>query len=198
MLRGLTPVPAVVLAAGAGRRFGGEPKLLAELDGRPLLDHVLAAAAAAESVGRVVVVVGARGGDVRPVAERRGAEVVLCEAWSDGQAASLRCGLEAVAGAEKVLLLVGDQPGITAAAIDRMAPQPPGTRAAYGGAPGHPAVLGREEMEQAAALSGDRGLRDVTRWRLVECGDVAEGRDVDTRADLEAARKAKRSRTGGR
>ena len=186
---------ALVLAAGAGTRFGPEPKLLASLDGRPVVEHVVAAAREARSVERVVVVVGARPAEVRAAVEPHGAEVVECPEWADGQAASLRRGLTAIGAAESVLLLVGDQPGVTAAAIDRLANEPPGSRAAYGGRPGHPAVLGRELIARAARLTGDRGLRDVAEWRLVECGDVASGEDVDTPADLDALRQ---SRAGGR
>jgi CTP:molybdopterin cytidylyltransferase MocA len=55
-------------------------------------------------------------------------------------------------------------------------------------------VLDRELIAAAQRIEGDRGLRDVTRWRLVECDDVADGDDVDTPSDLEAMR----SRAGGR
>ncbi|HEX2087844.1 MAG TPA: NTP transferase domain-containing protein [Solirubrobacteraceae bacterium] len=192
-----------MLAAGAGTRFGGEPKLLADLHGRPLVAHAVAAALAAREVERVVVVVGAHGEAVARAAaaeadraasatratRRPRLDVVHCPGWAAGQSASLRAGLAALAGSEKVLVLVGDQPGVTAAAIDRLAREPPGSRAAYEGRPGHPAVLGRELAGAAAGLSGDRGLRDVAGWRLVECADVARGDDVDTWADLAAARQ---------
>ena len=190
---GLT-LPALVLAAGAGSRFGAEPKLLAELDGRPLVAHVVDAAVAARSVSRVVVVLGARARLLARAAWQPGVELVECSDWRDGQSASLRCGLRALSGAERVLVLVGDQPGVTAAAVDRIAAAEPGSRAAYGGKPGHPALLGPELVAAARALEGDRGLRDVTSWRLVECGDVGDGRDVDTPVDLDALR----SRAGGR
>ena len=181
-------VAALILAAGAGTRFGPAPKLLAELDGRPVLDHVVAAARAARSVDRVVVVLGAYAEQVRETADLDNVEVVECPGWHEGQAASLRCGLAALAGAERVLVLVGDQPRVSAGAIDRLAAEPPGSRAAYDGAPGHPAVLGADLIAKAATLEGDRGLRDVGSWRLVECGDIADGRDVDTHEDLEALR----------
>ena len=87
-----------------------------------------------------------------------------------------------------MLVLVGDQPRVSAAAIDRLAAEPPGSRAGYDGAPGHPAVLGGDLMAAAETLEGDRGLRDVTGWHLVECGDVASGQDVDTPADLDLLR----------
>ena len=121
----------------------------------------------------------------------QGVEVVKCAEWAEGQSASLRCGLAALPGAEIVLVLLGDQPGVTAAAVERIAAEPPGTRAAYDGRPGHPALLGPEQLAAAEQVRGDEGLRGLE-WRLVECGDVASGDDVDTQADLE------RSRAGGR
>lgn len=180
-------VDALILAAGAGTRFGDEPKLLADLHGRPVLAHVVAAAREAASVRRCLVVEGAR--DVRWAVD--GAEVVECAASAEGQSASLRCGLAALGGAQRVVVLLGDQPGVTAAAIDRIAGALPGTRASYGGRPGHPALLGPEQIAAAGALRGDEGLRRLE-WRLVPCDDVASGDDVDTREDLE------RSRAGGR
>jgi nicotine blue oxidoreductase len=203
---------ALILAAGAGSRFGaGGSKLLADLGGRPVVRHVVDAALAARSVARIVVVVGGHaeplraaltgeggaseaGGAAGPAAEAAPLEVVECEEGAQGQSASLRCGLRALRGCERVLVLVGDQPGVTAAAIERIARAEPGTRAAYGGRPGHPVLLGRELMEAAERLQGDCGLRDVAQWRLLECGDVATGDDVDTVEDLERLR----GRAGGR
>lgn len=184
------PVAALVLAAGAGTRFGTEPKLLADLGGRPLLEHVVAAAYPVEAVERIVVVLGDRAEEVFRHVDFLDAEVVRCRDWAAGQSASLRRGLEALEGTEKVLVLLGDQPLVTTEAIARMAGEPPGSRAAYGGAPGHPAVLGPEEIAHARTATGDEGLRGLP-WRLVECGAPAAGRDVDTPEDLEAIREAR-------
>jgi molybdenum cofactor cytidylyltransferase len=133
----------------------------------------------------VVVVLGARAEQVRDGVSLGRAEAVLCPDWEEGQAASLRCGLRALHGAERVVVLLGDQPWVTAAAIARMASQPPGTRAAYDGVPGHPVVLGGALATRALDLEGDAGARSLLRdARIVECGDVADGRDVDTVGDL--------------
>lgn len=65
-------------------------------------------------------------------------------------------------------------------------------RAAYGGVPGHPALIGRDHWEPViASASGDHGARHhfrVTPHELVECGDLATGRDVDTPDELDASR----------
>jgi len=179
----------LVLAAGAGRRFGEEPKLLAEVDGRPLVAHAVAAATAV--LDRVVVVLGARAQAIRGAVDGHGAEVVVCADWAEGQAASLRCGVRALAGAERVLVLVGDQPRIAPALVARLAAAPPGTRAAHAGVPGFPAVLGPDELARVPALRGDRGLRDLVAWTLVEAG--APVHDIDTPHDLEAIRREARA-----
>ena len=179
----------LVLAAGAGTRYGPEPKLLADLHGRPVLEHVVAAAVAA--LDRVVVVLGAHADAIRARADLRGAEVTVAEDWAEGQAASLRHGLALLAGEERVLVLLGDQPLVTPDVIRRLAAEPPGSRAAHDGRPGHPAVLGPELVASALALRGDAGLRDVVDWRLVEVGVPV--RDLDTPDDLEALRDEARA-----
>jgi CTP:molybdopterin cytidylyltransferase MocA len=117
------------------------------------------------------------------------AEPVICEHWREGQAASLRCGLVALEGAEKVLVTLGDEPRITSEAIGLLLSAPGGTRATYDGRPGHPVVLGPEQIAAARRLTGDVGARDVLGDRpTVECGHLCSGRDVDNQRDLEEMR----------
>jgi molybdenum cofactor cytidylyltransferase len=184
-------IAGLILAAGDGSRFGGSrSKLLAELEGRPLLEHAIAAACAVSELERVVVVLGARAEEIVSRVAFGRAEPVLCPEWESGQSASLRCGVRALAGAEKVIVTLGDAPLITAAAIARFLDQPPGARAVYHGRPGHPVVLGARQLEAAITeVSGDRGARDILReGPRIECSDVSSGRDVDTPHDLEAIR----------
>ena len=177
----------LVLAAGAGTRFGDAPKQLAEVAGKPVLQHVVDAALAA--LPRVVVVLGHRAEEIRAAVDLGGAEVVECADWRRGQSASLQAGLEAAA-AEKVVLLLGDQPLIDASLVERFSREPGGSRAAWDGAPGHPAVLGSSEIAAARALTGDEGLRHLD-WRLVEVGRPL--RDIDTPEDLEVVRREARA-----
>ena len=134
---------------------------------------------------RVVVVLGARAEQVRAAIAFGRAEPVVCPDWEQGQAASLRCGLRALEGAERIVVTLGDQPWVGREAIMRLARQPAGTRAAYDGVPGHPVVLGEELAAAAMELEGDEGARGLLRGaRTIECGDVADARDVDTVGDL--------------
>jgi CTP:molybdopterin cytidylyltransferase MocA len=187
-------IVGVVLAAGAGRRFGGG-KQLALLDGRPLLEHALEAAAAAPGLDRRFVVLGANADRILESVDLHGHEPVLAPDWEEGLAASLRAGVAAArsAGATAVLITLGDQPRVGADAIARVLAGRGGeskaVRASYAGKPGHPTVLEDDLFDTALALRGDEGARGVFRadfTRLVPCDDVAVPTDVDVVADLTA------------
>jgi CTP:molybdopterin cytidylyltransferase MocA len=187
-------IAGLILAAGEGTRFGDEPKQLAELNGRPLLEHAIRAQCAVGELERVVVVLGAHARRVLERVDFDRAEAVICEHWSAGQAASLRAGLAALAGAEKVVVTLGDAPLVSSAVIARFAAEPTGTQALYRGRPGHPVVLGTAQMRALSSLAGDRGARDVLRGGpTIECGELCSGRDVDTPDDLEAIRHEARA-----
>jgi CTP:molybdopterin cytidylyltransferase MocA len=184
---------ALVLAAGAGRRFresGGEgSKLLAALDGRPLLEHVVAAACAVDELARVLVVLGCDAEQVRSRVRFGRAEVVICRRWRLGQSESLRCGVRALGDVERVLVLLGDEPRVSAQAIRTLAAAQPPARISYGGRPGHPVLLGPRQLRALGALRGDQGARSLLAGAtMVEWGAVAGGADVDTIQDLMSAR----------
>lgn len=190
-------IAGVVLAAGSGSRFGASAKQLAELDGIPLLEHALRALQAVPGIERVVVVLGARAKEILAGVDFGTAEPVVCADWADGQAASLRCGIEAVADADAAVLTLGDMPRITPAVITQFADLAAryGTkaraRAIYDGLPGHPVVLGREYFDQIAALQGDVGAREVLKAigaYPIECGHLCSPADVDTPDALEELR----------
>ncbi|HZE05715.1 MAG TPA: nucleotidyltransferase family protein [Solirubrobacteraceae bacterium] len=182
-------VAGLVLAAGGGTRFGAGPKLLADLGGRPLLEWAVRAQCAVPELEHIVVVLGAHAEAILAAVRFGRADVVVCEQWESGQAASLRRGLAAVSGAGKVIVTLGDAPLITPAVIRRFLDEPPLTRATYGGRPGHPVVLGRAQMEALTSLSGDRGARDLLGGGpVIEVGHLCSGRDVDTPEDLEEVR----------
>ena len=182
----------LILAAGAGRRFGDQPKQLADLAGQPILERVVWNACAVPALERVVVVLGAHADAIRASVDFLDAEPVVCPDWAEGQSASLRFGLRELEGFGKIVVLLGDQPLVTPQVIARFVEEPVGSRAAYAGVPGHPASLGPRLIRQALALRGDHGLREA-RWRLVECGRLASGTDVDTPDDLEALRHEARA-----
>jgi molybdenum cofactor cytidylyltransferase len=111
--------------------------------------------------------------------------VVVCETWHEGQSASLRCGAGALSGAEKVIVTLGDMPRIGPELIERFLDEPPRARAVYDGRPGHPVVLGPDELARLGELTGDVGARELLAGgRRIECSDLAAGADIDTVDDL--------------
>jgi molybdenum cofactor cytidylyltransferase len=179
----------LILAAGESRRFGPQPKLLAKLEGRPLLEHAIRAQCATPQLARVVVVLGAHAAEISAAIDFERAEPVIFEQWRQGQAGSLRCGLAQLPHATKVIVTLGDQPLMTPRILARFVDAPPGARAVYHGRPGHPVVLGPEQMRAIEQLTGDSGARQlVANGLTIECADLSSGRDVDTREDLDAIR----------
>lgn len=183
-------IAGLVLAAGGARRFGA-PKQLAKLDGRPLLEHALAAMTSAP-LDHVVVVLGAHAEAIARRVDLHGAEPVVCEGWAAGQAASLRAGLAAVPDAEAVAVALGDQPLLSSRAVARvLAAREPGVeaiRASYEGRPGHPVVLERALFARLARLTGDAGARELlaeASVRDVDCDGLGRPDDVDTPEELE-------------
>ena len=179
-------VGGLVLAAGEGSRFAGGVKQLAPLGGRPLLEHALAAVS---QLSPRVVVLGHAAAQIRSAVDLQGARVAVCEDWRAGQAASLRCGIEALGDVGAAVVVLGDQPRITREAVAAVAAcaGAVAARASYGGRPGHPVLLGRELLDRAGELRGDVGFRELLRdvdVCEVEVGGLADPADVDTREEL--------------
>ena len=187
----------LVLAAGAGRRLGGPKALVRLTEGGPTLVETAVACVLAGGCDRVVAVVGAAGEQAAALVAGTGAEVVHADDWDEGMGASLRAGLAHLDEGDDDLALVSlvDLPDVTAAVVARVLASVVGdrraalVRAAYGGVPGHPVVLGRDHWAAVRTTArGDRGARDhlsATPHVLVECGDLATGRDLDTSDDLD-------------
>jgi molybdenum cofactor cytidylyltransferase/nicotine blue oxidoreductase len=184
-------VAAVVLAAGGGRRYG-MPKALVEYEGSLLVER--AVRTAREVCDPVLVVLGAQAVDVWQRADLDGATVLANRDWDTGMASSLRTGLDGLRGyparVECALVLLVDMPGMTPAALERVAAlaAPDALAVAtYDGVRGHPVLLGREHWAGVAATAtGDEGARrylaahEVTE---VDCTGLADPTDLDVPPD---------------
>src|SRR3954454_21473830 len=181
-------VGAVVLAAGASRRFGS-PKQLAPVGGVPMLSAVIANLADA-GVTEVAVVLGAHADELRDRMSFSSVRLVINRDWPEGPGSSLAAGLAALGACEAALVLLGDQPWIGARAIARIialrAPGRLAIRASYGGAPGHPVLIEREAWPHAGLVpaGGARHLFDRPGSLTVPFDGFANPRDVDVPADL--------------
>jgi CTP:molybdopterin cytidylyltransferase MocA len=185
-------IGGLVLAAGGSSRFGGRPKQLAVLDGKPLLEHVLLAMSSAP-LDRVAVVLGAHADEVASGVPLHGADAVVCTDWARGLGASLRAGVEALSDCDAVAVALGDQPRLSADAIARVVGQRGAdelaVRATYGGVPGHPVLLEKTLLARVSELSGDAGARSLLHGipiREVACDGLGSPDDIDTPEALAA------------
>lgn len=173
-------VAGVVLAAGAGTRFGG-PKAPVEHQGERLVDRSVRTLRQA-GCDPIYVVLGAWQGDVD------GAHVIVNHGWQEGMGSSLRAALTQVAEttqADHALITLVDLPGLTTDAVKRVMQAPEGTVVAtYDGERGHPVRIPRRHFrELIESVTGDVGARDFLNGRsditFIEVGDVASGIDLD-------------------
>src|SRR5690606_3479189 len=189
------PFEAVVLAAGAGRRFGGG-KLLAPYAGGALLDGALAAAFAARARS-VAVVTGDRAEEVaaaaRAFAERAGQakrlKLLFAPRHAEGMGCSLAAAAEALpADAAGVFVFLGDMPRVPHDLAARLAEALHGGADAAapvaGGRRANPVLLGARLLPALRELSGDQGARAILaglgeRLALVEVEDEGVLFDVD-------------------
>lgn len=187
------PLPAVLLAAGAGVRLGG-PKALLDVRGRPAVAHLIDVLRLGGATP-IHVVVGAAADAVTPVVEGAGAVAIRCPDWAAGRTASLQAGLRALPdSAPAALLALVDMPLIrtdTIAALvaawhaaspetDLIVPEREDRR-------GHPIVLGRSLFGRIATLGPDAPLRDLlraARRQVVSVDDPGVLIDLDTPEDL--------------
>lgn len=176
----------LVLAAGAGRRFGG-PKAPAVIDGERLVDRAVRVLREA-GCDPVVVVLGAWQGEVAH------AEIIVNPDWSTGMGSSLRVGLSDLVGrvgVDRAVVTLVDLPGLTGDAVRRLMACPaPLAAATYRGERGHPVLLAREHWAPLIeTVTGDSGARTYLAAHGlvgVEVGDVASGDDLDVPSEADA------------
>lgn len=181
-------VAGLVLAAGAGRRFGS-PKALAHTpDGRSWLALAVGALRDAGCLP-IYVAVSATHDEVLSLVPAD-AEPILVPDPSEGMSASLRAGLAAAEHSDAVALAIitVDTPDLPAAAVQRVTGAVDAAslvQAVYGDRPGHPVAIGRDHWAAlAASVIGDRGAREYLRAhgaRMIDCADLWSGEDRDTR-----------------
>ncbi len=187
-------VTGLVLAAGGSTRLG-QPKQLLRLRSGTLLDHVLSVARACP-FDQLLCVIGGGASEVRGQVDLSGVQVVENEGFGSGCSSSIAAGLAAVEeGADVLVLMLGDQPGVTASTVERLLAgrrRAPLAVCAYADGRGHPLAFGRQMFPSLAELHGDKAV-----WKLMDrLGDQVvdvpidgpSPRDVETWQDYEAVR----------
>jgi CTP:molybdopterin cytidylyltransferase MocA len=189
----MSGVSAIVLAAGAGSRFGGG-KLLAPFGGRTLIEATLSGLHGAP-VDEIIVVLGAEGERLRNISTAYKTRIVENPDWAEGMSTSVRAGLGACApDARAAVVCLADQPLVGAEAVERLVEAfQRGARVAvatYGGEMRNPVLFTKGVWPLLLReMSGDRGARAFLRHHReivteVSCDDVADSADIDTVEDL--------------
>lgn len=185
-------VGAILLAAGSARRMGSD-KLLADLGGRPLAMHAFEVILAAGFARPIVAVVPGS-----PVAEWVGADARVVESIDHalGMGHSVAAAIHAVPEDwTAAIICLADMPFVRSETLRMMASKatPDGiVRPSFDGRPGNPVLWGRIHFPALAALSGDRGGRDIMTAHppvLIACDDPGVMIDIDTPDALAEARK---------
>src|SRR5688572_3030551 len=114
-------ISGLILGAGASQRFG-EPKQLLPFAGTTLLGWVVSQTQKADALDEVVVVLGRSADEIRERVDFGDTRVVENRVFTEGCASSYRAGIAALdSRSEAMMIILGDQPGITPAIIDRVA-----------------------------------------------------------------------------
>ena len=156
---------AIVLAAGAASRFGG-PKLLAPIDGMPIIRKTVVNAFAA-GLANVAVVVAPGADEVRAALRGLPVRFVVNECHAEGIGASIRAGIGALnPGTAAAFILLGDQPTVAPGILDRLVGAyersgKPIVVPVYDGVRGNPVLFDASLFPELARSSGDRGARDL-------------------------------------
>lgn len=170
----------IVLAAGAGTRFGG-PKAPYEVDGERLVDRAVRTLRDA-GCDPVFTILGAWEGQVDDCL------VIVNHGWEEGMGSSLRIGLKwarAASDADNAVVILVDQPGITAAGVQRVINAPGSlVQARYGDRPGHPVKIGKEHWQPLIdVVANDSGARDYLAASpdrtFIDVSDICDDTDLD-------------------
>jgi molybdenum cofactor cytidylyltransferase len=158
-------VTGLVLAAGGSTRLGA-PKQLLSYGETTLLGHVLATARACD-FDQLVCVIGGSAGEIRERVDLSGAEIVENQHFGEGCSSSIAAALAAVdAQADVLVLMLGDQPGVTAETVKTLLSGRGNASlaaCAYEDGRGHPLVFDRGTFKDLEALHGDKGV-----WKLLD------------------------------
>jgi molybdenum cofactor cytidylyltransferase len=192
-------VVGLVLGAGGSRRLG-RPKQLLPYRGRTLLDHTVDVARTCP-FDQIVVAVGGAADDVVSTVDLTGVDVVVNDAYGAGCSSSIAAALGALdARCDLMVLMLGDQPGVTAATVETLLAgrgDAPLALCRYDDGLGHPIAFRREMFGELANLHGDKGV-----WRMLDqhADSVIEvpvagpvPLDIDTEEDYAAALAAAES-----
>ena len=187
-------ISGLILGAGASQRLG-PPKQLLPFRDTTMLGWVVGQAQRAQQLDEVVVVLGRAAEEIRKRVDFGAARVVENPVFGEGCSSSYRAGIGAIrAESTAIMIILGDQPGITPTIIDRLAvawreQRSPIALCSYEGRKGHPMLFAQSMFPQLMDLHGDKAA-----WKLVDANaaavqeihfDLPFPDDVNTREEFE-------------
>lgn len=188
-------VRAIVLAAGSSTRYGPKNKLLTPIDGDAIVRRAVSSLVQAD-VDTIHVVVGHEAEDVKAAVSDFDVVFVDNPAYAEGQASSVRAGLESLPEAtDAALFHLGDMPAVRPASIRLVvaayrADVADAVAAGYRGTRGNPVLFDSQYFPELRDISDDHGgryvLLDSDRAAIVETNDPGVTADVDEQEDLAA------------
>ncbi|WP_084177426.1 nucleotidyltransferase family protein [Natrinema saccharevitans] len=192
---GADTIGGVILAAGKGTRFEGGNKLLADVEGTPIVRRA-AETLCQSRVDDIVAVVGHEADRVAAALDDLDLSVRYNENYAAGQSASVRIGADAArdAGWDAVIFMLGDMPFVRPPTVDTLYTAYATDDGSivvptYEGRRGNPVLFGRQHYDTLLTVSGDRGGRDLIENHenavVVDVDDPGVSRDIDSQTDLE-------------
>jgi molybdenum cofactor cytidylyltransferase len=187
-------VTGLVLAAGGSSRLG-RPKQLLPLGDTTLLGHVLSVARCCP-FDQLLCVLGRAAEQVRTEVDLAGVQVVENPGFGAGCSSSIAAAMGSLdARASVLVLMLGDQPGVRASAVESLLAgraEAPLAACAYSDGRGHPLAFARTTFDELRSLHGDKAVWKLTDRYGEAVADIPlDGqipRDVDTWEDYEAVR----------
>ena len=181
-------ITAVILAAGTSSRLG-RPKQLLQFGDRTVIEHIVDRVLST-SAERVIVVLGHAAEEIGKTLGDRAVETVINPDYRTGQASSLTAGIRAAGDSEAIVVLLGDQPGISSIAVENVIAEwrksgKPIVMSRYGSNRSHPILFDRSVYLELLEIRGDQGARDVirrdpTRVTTADSGSPDLPPDIDT------------------
>lgn len=190
MMNEFIKITGVLMAAGYSERMG-QNKLLMDIQGKKMIEHVMDQAMSSK-LDRLVVVTAHD--EIMHLAGDRGLTVIINPSPQKGQSVSVVLGADAAADSDGVMYLAGDMPYLTTPTIDRLIAESrehPGCNIVpfYRGQRGNPVIFPKVMLTELMKLTGDTGGRQLLKQNLcpmirVDIKNPKEGRDLDTLEDL--------------
>ena len=192
-----TMIVGIILSAGESKRMGTPKQLLPW--GKTIILQQVIDNAAASHLEQILLVLGSHAGEIAgKITISPKIEIVVNHDFKEGMSSSVKCGIKnAPAGADAFMLLLGDQPFISPAIINRLLDEYQTSKhgiviPVYNGKHGHPVIFAAKYKQELLAIA-DQGAKAVVNNHLQDILEVPLDApeiltDIDTQQDYQKAK----------